>query len=310
MAVVETLAPLVILIALGVCLARVGFIGAAFLADLNRFTFWVALPALLFREAAHANGTSGSTWRLVAVLIAATLLAGLTAWMLSLLIRVPRGAQGTLVQSAFRGNLAYIGLPVVMYSLGDLTPGARTGAVATAVVAMTLTMVVYNVLAVVVLEASRPHERSGASAIRGILTNPLLLSGLGGLGASFLLHGLPAVLDRTLDTLGASAVPIALVCIGGSLTTARFYGRGRWIAAAAVLKVAAVPAITLLILPLAGLAPLERHVAMVFAATPTAAAAYVMAKELDGDEILASGSIAASTLLSFVSLAVVLACQR
>jgi hypothetical protein len=307
MPVVETLAPLVVLIALGACLARIGFIRAAFLADLNRFTFWVALPALLFREAAHANGTSSSTWRLVAVLVAATLLAALTAWVVSLLLRVPRAAQGTLVQSAFRGNLAYIGLPVVMYSLSDLAPAARTEAVATAVVAMTLTMAVYNVLAVVVLEASRPHERSGASAMRGIVTNPLLLSGLAGLGASFLLHGLPAVLDRTLDTLGASAVPIALVCIGGSLTAARFHGRGRWIGAAAALKIAAVPAITLLILPLAGLAPIERHVAMVFGATPTAAAAYVMVKEMDGDEILASGSIAASTLLSFIGLAVVLA---
>jgi predicted permease len=39
---------------------------------------------------------------------------------------------------------------------------------------------------------------------------------------------------------------------------------------------------------------------------PTAAAAYVMARQMGGDEGLASGSIALSTVLSFLSLALIL----
>ena len=56
------------------------------------------------------------TWRLLAVLFAATLLITLMALGASTVWGMPAGARGTLMQSAFRGNLAYIGIPVLAYS--------------------------------------------------------------------------------------------------------------------------------------------------------------------------------------------------
>ena len=51
MLLVDTLAPLVLLIVLGAGLARIRFLGPAFIADLNKLAFWIALPALLFTSA-------------------------------------------------------------------------------------------------------------------------------------------------------------------------------------------------------------------------------------------------------------------
>jgi predicted permease len=307
MSIVDTLVPLILLIGLGAALAHIQFLGREFMADLNKLAFWIALPALLFRAAIKEAWPGQQTWMLLGVMIAATFVISGLAWLVSRSLGVPRSAQGTMVQSAFRGNLAYIGVPVLAsISVDD----PRTFAVG--VVVMTLTMALYNVLAVVVLQASRPagpHVDRWA-LVRSIGTNPLLLAGLSGLACALVHIGIPAVLDRTLDTLGAAAVPIALLCIGGSLRTSGFSGRRSWIAAAAALKIAVLPAIVFALGRAAGLGRSEQRIALVFAAAPTAAAAYIMAREMDGDETLASGSIALSTVLSMGSLAAVLWIMR
>lgn len=303
----NTLLPLILLIGLGAALSHLRFLGPSFTADLNKLAFWIALPALLLRSAAGASEATTATWWLLGVMLLATVSVALVGWWCSRLLGVPAGGRGTFVQSSFRGNLAFIGIPVLAASAVDLPEHVRAPLMASGVVVMTLTMAFYNVLAVLVLQASRPGPRAGLRAMFGpIVTNPLLLSGVTGLLLALAGIRLPAFLDRTLEVLGGAAVPIALLCIGGSLSTTAFGGRRSWIASAAVMKVAVKPAIVAALVWAAGLGPMERRIALVFASTSTAAAAYVMARQMEGDEALASGSIALSTLLSAISLAVAL----
>lgn len=307
MPIVDTLAPIVILLALGAALARVQFLGAAFMADLNKLAFFIALPSLLFRSASHATRMEGQAWLLVAIMVGATLIMAAVAWLAALAIGVAPAARGTLVQSAFRGNLAYIGVPVVAYSLAGASPD-DSPVMATAVIVMTFTMAVYNVLAVIVLQASRSGGESidRLALAKSIATNPLLLAGMAGLLAAYVHLPVPGVLDEVLNILGGTAVPIALLCIGGSLATTRLAGRRTWITAAAIMKVAALPVVTWSLCRLAGLSTVEQRIALVYASAPTAAAAYIMARQMDGDEALASASIAVSTLLSPISLGLAL----
>jgi predicted permease len=240
-------------------------------------------------------------------MLLATLLIAAVGWMATFALGVPHAARGTLVQSAFRGNLAYIGVPVVTFSLSDPS-GAHAGTMATAVIVMTFTMAFYNVLAVIVLQSSRPREAevdARATAV-SVVTNPLLLAGLSGLLAAYVRLPIPGFIDAVLESLGNTAVPIALLCIGGSLATAHLAGRGTWIVVAALLKVAALPLVTWTLCRFSGLSLIEQRIALVYSSAPTAAAAYIMARQMDGDERLASGSIAVSTVLSPVALALAL----
>jgi hypothetical protein len=313
MAIVGSLAPIVLLIALGAGLTRMRFLGVQFMADLNKLAFWIALPALLFRSAANASRPGTQTWILFVVLLAATLAVCLLAWGVSVAIRLPRQARGTLMQAAYRGNLAFIGIPVLAYGLRDIRAGAPEGVMSTAVIAMTMLMAVFNALAVVVLHQGRrwvgrhdPGAGKQGRPLLSIATNPLLIAGLAGLVLSLVGLGLPSFLDRTLEALGAAAVPIALLCIGGSLVSTPMQGRASWTVTAALLKVAVTPLLAWLFGRAAGLGPVEMRIALVLAACPTAAASYIMVKQMGGDETLASGSIALSTLLSALSLAAAL----
>jgi predicted permease len=300
--ILETLAPLALLILLGSVLAHIRFLGEPFIADLNKLAFWIALPALIFTSAGGGSLT-GPVGRIFAVLLGGTLLITLIAWGTSYALRMPATARGTLAQSAFRGNLAYIAVPVLANSFGANSPALSAG-----VIAMVLTMAVYNILAVVVLQASQNSTRKGdmGRMARSIATNPLLIAGLLGLIVPLLNLKLPLFFDRTLQSLGAAAVPIALLCIGGSLVIVPMRGRQTWIVAAALLKIAVLPAIVYGLGCLAGLDATALRIALVFAACPTAAASFVMARQMGGDEALASGSIALSTLLSALSLSAAL----
>jgi len=303
MTIVETLAPLILLIVLGAGLAHIKFLGREFMADLNKLAFWIALPALLFTSANHASEPGSQTWLLLGVLLMATLLICAVGWGVCFPLRIPSSGRGTLMQSAFRGNLAYIGIPVLSYSLDN-----DNRAMATAVIVMVLLMAFYNILAVIVLQ--QPDHHTGgpdfARVLKSIVTNPLMLAGLAGLILPFTGIVLPNFVNRALDSLGNAAVPIALLCIGGSLATTPLRGRRSWIVAAALLKVAVLPLLVFGLGKFAGLGPKELRIAMVLTACPTAAASFVMAKQMGGDEALASGSIALSTVLSALSLAAAL----
>jgi predicted permease len=73
-----------------------------------------------------------------------------------------------------------------------------------------------------------------------------------------------------------------------------------------VLKLVAVPALVFATGRFFGLDPVGMRIAMVFAACPVAASAFIMARQMEGDESLTSGAIVISTIFSAVSLAGVL----
>ena len=300
------LAPLLLLILLGLVLAKVRFLGAAFMADLNKLAFWIALPALLFRSASHAETPGAQTVSLFLLLIGVTLATAAVGWLASIVLGLPAESHGTLAQSAFRGNLAYIGIPVLSYAFAGVEGGRE--AFATTVIVMTALMTFYNVFGVVVLQASL-HRFSWSSlqgALRAIATNPLLIAGLSGLAFGLTQTKLPLFVDRTLEALGGAAVPIALLCIGGNLASIQLGERLKGIATAAVVKTFLAPALVGVAAPLLSLPVADLRIALVLAACPTAATAFVMVRQMGGDEPLASGSIVLSTILAGVSLPVVL----
>ena len=306
--ILETLAPLALLIALGSVLAHIKFLGETFIADLNKLAFWVALPAMIFTSASNETGAAGQVWTIFSVLVGATLLISLIAWAASYALGLPDNARGTLAQSSFRGNLAYIGIPVLTNSLALTAPANAKEILTTVVIVMVLTTAFYNILAVIVLQASQRSTSSGnfAKTLRSIATNPLMLAGLLGLAVPILHLRLPFIVQSALQSLGAAAVPIALLCIGGSLVIVPMRGKIAWIIAAAVMKTAVLPLIVLILTRLAGLDLVEQRIALVLSSCPTAAASFVMARQMGGDEALASGSIALSTVLSVVGLAAAL----
>jgi hypothetical protein len=307
--VLNTLVPLLALVGLGVFLRRIGFFSASIIRDLNRLLYWIALPALLFYETTQAQFQSGPTLRVFLTLFAATLISIGLGYLAARLFHVPRGSLGAFVQGGFRGNLGFVGLPVVMLALtsGDGTLTSEIKSVA--VLAVGLLVPIYNLLAVIVLLTARPSGANpqGGQRLRRILlaiaTNPLVIACGAGLLVALSGWQLPTVVSRTVSTLAQMSTPLALLAIGGSLTFTVLRHNLRLASVASAIKLFITPLAGYLIATLIGLSATELRIVLIFLACPTAAASNVMAEQLGSDEKLAASIIVLSTLFSVFALA-------
>lgn len=309
MLILRILAPTFLLIAFGAGLRRSGFVTAEFLREGNRVVYWFGLPALLFNELATASLSVGGVAKVMfGAMLAATAGVIVLAYIGARLLRLPASGTGTFVQGAFRGNLAFVGLPII-YSLPESlrVNGVPVRTVAVMVIAPML--VVYNVTGIIVLLAGQldPGRLGLRYLLQQFLTTPPLLATVAGIGYAALGWTWPEVLHETFDGLAQLALPLALLGVGGALVSTPF-GR-EWHAplSAALLKTAVGPALGWLFGRWLGLGPLELKLVMVLLATPTAVISYTKVVELDGSPALASGSIAFSTLLSAAALVAVVA---
>jgi malate permease and related proteins len=298
--ILDLLAPIFLLIALGALFHRAGLMPVELISHLNRLLYWVGLPVVVFHSLVVAEPASGHVGPLLTVLLLATAASVGLAWLWTRLLRLPKAGRGTFVQAAYRGNLSFIGLPLLL-----TVPGVPR---APAVLAMAPMLIVYNVVAVAALLLSRPESASGRwwPMLREVMRNPIILASLAGAGWHYLGWPLPSAVEPTLRALSQMTLPLALLCIGAALLTVPLRGNRRIASLAAMHKVALSPLLGYAIGRLLQLDGPAMLAALICLTCPTAAVSYTMAKQFGGDEAVAASAVVFSALLSAPALAVVL----
>jgi malate permease and related proteins len=305
--ILDVLGPVFGIVTLGAALARSGFLSADFFNESNRVTYWIGLPALLFLELVTSlHHVTFAATRVLLVLLGATCLVIALSYLVGRLSRVPAALQGTLVQGAFRGNLAFVGLPIVN-ALPDVPLSGGVSLRALAVLVLAPTMVFYNIAGVVVLVLGQAEARAGRflrSVKQLALTPPLLATVL---GVAYALAGaeLPPPLARGFGLLGDLALPLGLLCVGGAIGRFRVQGDWHFGVIAAAVKTCVSPLVGLAVAEACGFERGETQLVLVFMACPTAIVSYAVAVELKGDGHLASSAIALSCLVSAGVLAAI-----
>lgn len=304
--ILNTLAPVFLLVALGAVLQRTEFVSVNFLREANRLTYWLGLPALLFSQLAGSFQEAAGAKPMLGAMVTATVLTIVTGYLAAWALRVPEAAAGTFVQGAFRGNLAFVGLPII-FTLPDAPLGAGLTVRSAAVITVAPMMVFYNVAAVVVLLLSQ-HPISWKMVrpfLKQLATTPPLLATIAGVSFALMGWKLPASVDKTFASLGEMALPLGLLGVGGAIVTSRLGGAWRQPLAAALVKTVAGPALGWAVGRGVGLGALELKMVLILMACPAAIVSYTMALEMKGDEAIASGAIVLSVLTSLVTLAVI-----
>ncbi|MFW5750750.1 MAG: AEC family transporter [Planctomycetota bacterium] len=307
---VIVLAPVLALLALGYGLGRSGVIDAGLRRGLGRLVFLVLLPALLLRKL--GGGEMALELEPVAMLAGwGLLLVGFAALYMATLRMSPE-RQGSAVTAGLRFNGALVGLPVVVQlGASELFAG---GALAERYLLYMATQIpVIHVLAVLgVMLPQRERRHGGPGVVFGSLArNPILISTIAGTAIALLWPGLfgGGMVGRSLDLLGAGAIPLALLATGAAIEL-----RG---VCADLRALGGVVAARLLLFPLAALGlavalgfdPVMTAAMVVLFGCPTAVGAVPITTSLGGEERLIAAAVAVSSLLAPVSLALILALQ-
>lgn len=301
--VIGPLLPVVLCVATGALLAKVGLLPPDVRRGVERLVYWALLPALLVEKLSQAPlaGAGGDVARMLAAFGGATVLVGAAAMATAALIGMPVRSRGALVQVSLRGNLAFVGLPVIaLAASGDPEPPARAALVLGPMV------VLYNLICVPVLIGLDRRDgllRGVVALLRPLGTNPILLACVVGLLLT-LAPPLPAPLTRSVALVGQPAGPLALLCLGAAVTGFRVRDRLGHACLAVAGKGVALPLLAVGLGLALGLQGADLRSVAIFASAPTAVASYVLTSQLRGDEELTAAAIAASTLFAVVPLGV------
>ena len=289
-------APVFVMLFLGLWLKTRNMINDGFIKTSSQLVYSLGLPVMLFITCATTDTSHTTDWNL---LIAFALMTGLVFFGSLLTAHwhcADKRDEGVLIQGAFRGNLVILGLAFCANAYGE-----KGLALASLPVAMTV--VVYNVLSVYVLNRSLHH--SGASlkpTLIGIAKNPLISA----IAAGFFINGLTLELPQVvLDSgkyLSQMVLPLALICIGGSLGTTKLTQIDSATLSACTWKLILSPLIACAIAIGLGLRGDALAILFLLAASPSATISFVMVQAMNGNAPLAARIVAHTTLWSLFSV--------
>jgi predicted permease len=306
MHVINALAPVFILVAVGALLVRIKFTDELFFSGCAKLTYWIGLPCLLLYKISSAKFVFADSWKVFMTMTAASVIVVIIGSIASRFTPLNSDSRKTFVHTSFHCNTAFVGLPVIIYALGSTPQGKELSDIASVAVAPMIPAV--HILSIIVMRGNNTFKGKGflTTFLIKIFTNPMVLSCIAGIIISISGLCLPEAVNRGLSSLGRMALPLALLSIGAGLTFDRIKENFNSALLAAVFNVALLPFVGYFIARIWNLSNNETLLSLIFLACPTASSAYIYAKQLKGDHVLAGNVILLSTLISAASLWTVL----
>lgn len=287
--------PVFAMVFLGILLRRAGWIDDRFISTASTLVFKGSMPALIFVSIVEADLDTALLPGMLAYFAAATVASFVLIWAWGVW-RVEAVERGVYVQGAFRGNCGIMGLALAESMYGDF--GLSAGGILVGVV-----ILLYNALSVLVLTWYQPGEQADwRSILRGIITNPLIIATLVAIPVAATGVPMPQWLMTSGHYFASLTLPLALICIGGTLSLSALY-EARGIAfGASLIKMVIFPAAATAVAWLCGFHGRQLGLLFLYFSAPTAAASFIMVQAMGGNARLAANIVAVTTLAASVTV--------
>lgn len=287
--------PIFLIMVLGKVLFRLKIINEEFTKSADKYVFYVALPALVFKDLTENNIRESFDLKYVLYCFFVTLFVILILWFLTEKFMKNELEKGAFIQVSYRSSAAILGLAFIdnMYDSAGMAPLMIIGAVP-----------LFNIFAVIILtiKGDNGEHPDVKHTILNIFKNPILLGILFALPFAFLDIHFPAFINKGISYLASTASPLALLSIGAGFEGKKAIRKIRPTLLASFIKLILLCA---LFLPLAiymGYRRQELIGILIMLGSPATVSCYIMAKNTGNDVVLTSSVIVLTTLLSSVTL--------
>ena len=291
--ILEALTPIFAIILLGFLISRTPISSQEVWQGLERLTYYLFFPALLVSRLSQTNFEVNELLEIGYVLGFALFVFTILFIGLRKFIARNQGSLSSVYQGSIRFN-TYIGLACVEALYGDngLTLAA-------------LCLVVYiplvNVLSVISISASGGGNR-WVVVTGSVLTNPLVLACLIGMGLSFYNMEVPDLGWEIIEVLSRPALPLGLLAVGAGIHFVAFGDQTWQLVVALFCKLLAFPALVVVATLLFKIAPGLSAVLLLLTCLPAPPSAYILARQLGGNVSLMANIITLQTLFAFFTI--------
>lgn len=307
---INAVSPIVILVAIGFFLKKLGFMSPSFSKAANKLVFHVFLPVTLFLNIYNISDTSGMDINFFGYAAVSVTVIFIVASRLVMPMTKYGDRRGVLLQAAFRSNYTLIGVPLAVFLCGS--EGGVTATLLSALVVPFL-----NILSVISYSIYNDGEKPSVKKIlAGIVKNPLIQGIVLGAvmlsvrtlllrgGIDFDLGDI-APLYTALKYLSDLSTPMALIVLGAQFDFASVPTLRREIFFGVLMRSFIVPFVAIgAAYFIFGNSFTGAHYASFIAlfATPLGVSSVPMAQEMGADHTLAGQLVAWTALFSVVPL--------
>ncbi len=290
--------PVFLMMIFGWICRRIGLLDDHTTAVLNKFTFRTLLPSLLFMDLSKADFRAVWDGKFVVFCIVATVISISLALCYSLLHK-DKAERGEIIQAAYRSSAAVLGIAFVKNIYGEAIMAALM---------IVGTVPLYNIAAVTILSLTSPEQdkKSGRelalSTLKGIVTNPIILGIIVGMGWSLIGIPQPVILEKSVSYLGNMATPLSLIALGASFRTEDVKGRLKVTLGITVIKLTLFAAIFLPIAVRMGFRDEKLVAILVMLGSATTGSCFVMAKNMGHKGMITALAVMLTTMLSAFTL--------
>ena len=304
---VNAVAPIILTVAVGYVLKKIGLMNASLAKSVNKLVFHVFLPVMLFLNIYKIHDITQIELGYVGYVMIMLLAIFLIALPISMLTTKQSERRGVLWQAMFRSNFALIGIPLAVSLFGE-----QGGIVASLLSAATVPAL--NILAVISLSVFRKDD--GRVGIKNILLdiikNPLIEGVFLGIvflcvKALFVRYGIEFRLSdikpvyTVLGYLSSLATPLALLCLGAQFEFSAVKELRKEIFVGTLVRTAIVPILgigTAVLLFRSSFSGAHFAAFIAIFATPVSVSSVPMTQEMGGDATLAGQFVVWTTVIS------------
>ena len=299
------ISPVFILIILGNLLRRIGVPELSFWHVSDKLIYWVLIPALLFHHVSQITLSSIMIANYAVVILSGLFVVTTLSFIAGKLFGYTPQIWTSLMQGAARHN-AFIALAIAGSLFGN--KGLALGAIFMVILIPIINIVIVSVMASTLNQEEGNNSRSSTfDVLFELIKNPFILAIAAGLVISFVDAERIIIIHDATGLLGSAALPIMLLSIGANIKIREISLAITPIIIANVLKLLIFPIVVFFVAKSVNLSLFETTVAVIFAAVPTAASSYSLAKQFGGETQLMTSIITIQVALSFITIPIILA---
>lgn len=262
----------------------------------DKLVYWILFPSFLFYKTSTITITSEILSPISQTLLAAMLLSVLVVWAASRWLKFDVRACSSIVQASGRHN-TFIALAIAEKLFGE--SGLLIATLATAIL-VPVTNITIVIALVIIL--NKGQQQLFKKITNDLIRNPILIAIFSGLIANYLGFNNILIVHDVVSLLGSATLPVVLLCIGASMRFQEIKHTLPALLLASTGKFIIFPGIVLIALWLVSVPAEIAIILIIYAATPTAASGFALARQMGGDHKLMASLITNQTLLSFFTL--------
>lgn len=276
----NVISPIFIMLVIGYCLRYFKMCDEKTINSMNDISFKVFLPLLMFYNIYITDIKGAFDLKLIIYAVLIVLIIFVLLLLIIPLVEKDNKKRGVLIQGIFRSNFVIFGLPISIALCGQENVGPTS-------ILIAIIVPIYNAFSIVALEIFRGKGINIKRIIKGVITNPLIISALLGILSILLKIKLPTPIENSIYDISKIATPLALILLGASFNFKEIHGYKKQILIGVIGKLIVVPLIFIPISVLVGFGDVRLVALVIMLGAPTAVSTYTVAGQMDADQTLA-----------------------